>query len=106
MSRELNSKAQLNFDYFYRFYGTDILRHIESIIFLNDMIFGGLEFAKIIEIGFVLCQIGIEFSGESNVIVFNAAALVSFTQIRLKPPFLQVTTEYFCHCWTIYQAKT
>ena len=30
-------------------------------------------------------QIGVEFSGESNEIVFNMVAVVSFKQIRLKP---------------------
>ena len=35
-------------------------------------------------------QSGVEFSSESNEIGFNAVSLVSFMQIRLKNPFLQL----------------
>ena len=35
-------------------------------------------------------HIGVEFSSKSDKIVFNAVALVSFIQIRLKKPFLQL----------------
>ena len=38
----------------------------------------------------LIYQIGAEFSGKSNEIVFNAVSLVSFMQIRLKNPFLQL----------------
>ena len=48
-------------------------------------------------------QSGVEFSDESNELVFNAVSLISFMQIMLKTPFL--TIEYFRHCRGIYQAK-
>ena len=35
-------------------------------------------------------QIGVEFSGESNEKGFNTVTFVSFMQIRLKNPFLQL----------------
>ena len=35
-------------------------------------------------------QSGVEFSGKSNEIVFNAVSLISFMQIRLKNTFLQL----------------
>ena len=66
-----------------------ILRYwsVLKYLFENRIIFAVLEFAKLSKFNLFVYQSRVEFSDESNEIVFNTVSPVSFMQIKFKTHF-------------------